>query len=173
MLDLTLRLMMQRVALAVTELNQTVEHVRPTPRTLESRPAMVLCSRIPGRERWYVDALEDNPRLAATVEVVLRSEEGVLDARANPLTGRVVVRYQPGVPSESIEALIHRAVEFGPMSEAEFSSFRSKKAPTTGSFHHLLAAELACCAVNLILLGEFCPFVLGAVGLHLLMHRHA
>jgi len=162
---------MQRVA--VTEMNQTVEHVLPTLRTLGKRPAMVLCSQVPGRERWYVDALEDNPRLAATVEVVLKSEEGILDARANPLTGRVVVRYRPGLPSESIEALIHRAVEFGPMSEAEFSSFRSNKAPAHRSFPHLLAAEIGCCAINLILLGEFCPFVLGAVGLHLLMHGHA
>ena len=134
---------------------------------------MVLCSRVPGRERWYVDALEDNPRLAATVEVVLRSEEGMLDARANPLTGRVMVRYRRDLLSESPEALIRRAVEFGPMSEAEFSSFRSKKTPATLSFRHLLLAELGCSAINLIILGELCPFVLGAIGLHLLLHRHA
>ena len=134
---------------------------------------MVLRSQVPGRERWYVDALEDNPRLAATVEVVLKSEEGIFDARANPLTGRVMVRYRRDSFAGSVEALIHRAVEFGPMSEAEFSSFRSKKAPAGPSFHHLLAAEIACCAINMVLLGEFCPFVLGAVGLHLLMHRHA
>ena len=136
-------------------------------------PAMVLCSRIAGRERWYVDALEDNPRLAAAVEVVLRSEDGILDAHANPLTGRVLVRYRPELPSESVEATIRRAVEFGPMSQEEFSSFQSNKAPATRSFHHLLAAEAACCAVNMVVLGEFCPFVLGAIGLHLLMHRHA
>ena len=134
---------------------------------------MVLCSRVPGRERWYVDALENNPRLAATVEAVLKSEEGILDALANPLTGRVLVRYQRGLLPESSETLIRRALEFGPMSEAEFSTFRSSKAPSSHSFRHLLAAEIACCAINMILLGEFCPFVLGAVGLHLLMHRHA
>ena len=134
---------------------------------------MVLCSRVAGRERWYVDALEDNPRLAAAVEVVLKSEEGILDAHANPLTGRVLVRYQPDLPAESVAALIQRAIEFGPMSEAEFASFQSTKLPATRSFHHLLAAEAVCCAINMVVLGEFCPFVLGAVGLHLLMHRHA
>jgi len=144
--------------------------INPTP---GFRPAMVLCSRIAGRERWYVDALEDNPRLAAAVAVVLGSEDGILDAQANPLTGRVLVRYGPDLPSESVEAMIQRAVEFGPMSEAEFASFQSKKVPATRPFHHLLAAEVVCCAVNMIVLGEFCPFVLGAVGLHLLMHRHA
>ena len=141
--------------------------------TLGFRSAMVLCSRVAGRERWYVDALEDNPRLAAAVEVVLKSEEGILDAHANPLTGRVLVRYQPDLPAGSIAALIQRATEFGPMSEAEFASFQSSKLPATRSFHHLLAAEAVCCAINMVVLGEFCPFVLGAVGLHLLMHRHA
>jgi len=162
---------MQKIA--VREIRQTVEREVRTNRVLQRRPVMVLYSRVPGRERWYVDAVEDNPRLAAAVEVVLRSEEGILDARANPLTGGVVLRYQPGLPSASIEAMIHRAVAFGPMSEAEFSSFRSQEAPANMSFRHLLVAELACTAINLALLGEFCPFVLGAVGLHLLMHRHA
>ena len=159
--------------IAVTGMIQTIEDGLLTKPVLESRPAMVLCSRVPGRERWYIDALEDNPRLAATVEVVLRSEEGILDARANPLTGRVMVRYRRDLLSESPEALIRRAVEFGPMSEAEFSSFRSKKTPVTLSFRHLLLAELGCSAINLIILGELCPFVLGAIGLHLLLHRHA
>ena len=154
-------------------MRQAVEcEIRPR-HVVGKRPAMILCSQVPGRERWYVDAVEDNPRLAAAVEVVLKSEEGILDAHANPLTGRVVVRYQPGLSSEPIESLIRRAVEFGPMSEAEFSSFCSQKAPASMSFRHLLVAELACSAINLVLLGEFCPFVLGAVGLHLLLHRYA
>lgn len=159
--------------MAVIGMRQTAEEGLLTSRVLGSRSSMVLCSQVSGRERWYVKALEDTPRLAAAVEVVLRSEEGILDARANPLTGRVLVRYRPDSLSEPIEALIHRAVEFGPMSEAEFSGFRSKKAPASLSFRHLLGAEIACCAINMIILGEFCPFVLGAVGLHLLMHRHA
>jgi len=156
-----------------TETPQTIASrlsVIPSPRFYS---AIVLCSQVPGRERWYVDALEDNPRLAAAVQVVLKSEEGILDVRANPQTGRVLVRYRPELLSQPVESLIRRAVEFGPMSEAEFSDFQSKKAPASLSFGHLLAAEIGCCAINLILLGEFCPFVLGAVGLHLLMHRHA
>ena len=154
-------------------MRQAAEGGLLTNRTLGAQPAMVLCSQIPGRERWYVNALEDTPRLAAAVEVVLRSEEGVLNAHANPVTGRVLVRYRPELLSEPIEALIHRALEFGPMSEAEFSSFRSEKAPAALSLHHLLVDEIGCCAINMLLLGEFCPLALGGVGLHLLMHRHA
>src|SRR6202790_5458536 len=66
------------------------------------QPRMVLCSQVRGRERWYLDALEDNPRLAAAVELVLRSEEGIDGASANPLTGRVLVKYSPDLISESI-----------------------------------------------------------------------
>jgi hypothetical protein len=133
---------------------------------------VVLCSQVRGRERWYVNALEDNPRLAAAVELVLRSEEGIQNAHANPLTGRVLVHYRPDLLSETIEALIHRALEFGPMSREEFSSLRSKE-PGTLSFHHLLAAEIGCSAIKMLLLGGFCPLVLSAAGLLFFVHRHA
>ena len=86
---------------------------------------MVLRSQVRGRQRWYVDALEDNPRLAAAVELVLRSEEGIHGASVNPLTGRVLVHHDPDLLPEFIEALIHRAIEFGPMSREEFSALRS------------------------------------------------
>jgi hypothetical protein len=135
-------------------------------------PNTVLCSRVPGRERWYVNALEDNPRLAASVEFVLRSEEGVLDACVNPLTGRVLVHYRPELLSESIEALLHRALEFGPMSREEFSSIRSDR-PGNSSFRNILAAEIGCTALKLLFLGGFCPIALGAAGLLFFMHRRS
>jgi hypothetical protein len=97
----------------------------------------------------------DSPRLAAAVELVLRSEEGILDARANPLTGRVLVHYRPDLLSESIEALLHRALDFGPMSWEEFSSIRSDRPGTP--FRHLLAAEIGCTALKMIFLGGCCP----------------
>jgi hypothetical protein len=143
-----------------------------TSRTLGCQAAVVLCSQVPGRQRWYVDALEDNPRLAAAVELVLKSEEGILDAHANPLTGRVLVHYQPDLPSETIEALIQRALEFGPMSREEFSSLHSKK-PGTQPFRHLLAAEIGCTAFKWMFLGGCCPLVLGAASLLLFVDRRA
>ena len=147
-----------------------VEGTQPTSSNLRLRPAMVLCSRVPGRDRWYVDVLEDRPRLAAAVELVLRSEEGILDARANPLTGRVLVHYQPHVLSESVESLIHRALEFGPMSLEEFRSLRTDRR-SPAPLRHLLAAEIGCTALKLILVGGCCPLALSAAGLLLLIHR--
>jgi hypothetical protein len=156
----------------VIGMGQAAEDGLFTNLTLGTQPALVLCSHVPGRERWYVDALEDNPRLAAAVESVLRSEEGILNAHANPLTGRVLVHYRPDLLSEAIEALIHRALEFGPMSREEFSSLRSKE-PGTLPFRHLLAAEIGCSAIKMLLLGGFCPLALGAAGLLFFVHRHA
>src|SRR4030088_1202729 len=68
------------------------------------------CSRIRGRERWHVDGLKGNRRLAAAVQVALRGESGVEDAAANPLTGRVLVRYSPDHMQASVEVLIRQAL---------------------------------------------------------------
>ena len=137
-----------------------------------SRAVVVLCSQVAGRQRWYVDALEDNPRLAAAVELVLRSEDGISAAQANPLTGRVLVHYRPDSLSDTVDTLIHRALEFGPLSREEFSSLYAKE-PGTRPFHHLLAAEIGCSAIKWMFLGGFCPLALGAAALLLFVDRHA
>jgi len=135
------------------------------------RPALVLHSQVSGRERWHVGAIEDRPRLAAAIELVLRSEEGILDARANPLTGRVLVYYRPGRLSEPIETLLHRALGFGAMSREEFSGIQSSR--PGNPFRHLLAAEIGCTALKVISLGGYCPLALGAAVLLLFMHRRS
>jgi ATP-binding cassette subfamily B protein len=133
---------------------------------------MVLRSRISGRERWYVDALEDRPRLAAAVELVLRSEESIEEVRANPLTGRVLVRYRPDSVSESVETLLGRAIEAGPMSAEEFAALRSER-PRSSFSKQLVTAEIACCLSHMVVFGGLCPIGLAATGVLLLLHRRA
>lgn len=138
--------------------------------------AIVPCSRVPGRERWRVGKLEGNPRFSATIELLLRSEEGVEEVRANPVTGRVLVRYQPESVSESIETLIRRALEFGPMSEEEFSTLRSSPArfsPACFSVDGFVAAELGCTVIKMMLFGSCCPAVLAAAGLWFVISRNS
>ena len=135
-------------------------------------PRLSLRSYVPGRERWHVDGLEDNPRLAAAVELVLRSEEGIKEVRANPLTGRVLVRYQPGSISASVETLLLRAVEAGPLSEEEFVAFRSEQ-PERSFPKQLLTTEIACSLSHMVLFGGFCPIGLAATGVLLLLHRRS
>lgn len=133
------------------------------------KTTMVLRSQVRGRQRWYVDVLEDNPRLAAAVELVLRSEEGIRCASANPLTGRVLVHHDPDLLPEFIEALIHRAIEFGPMSREEFSALRPNDNHGFGA-NHLIAAEIGCSIIKIFLLGGSCPIGLAAAGVLLLFH---
>jgi hypothetical protein len=109
------------------------------------------CSRIRGRERWHVGGLRGNERLAAALEVALKGEPGVEEAVANPLTGRVLVRYSPDHVQASVESLIRRALALDPMMEREFSRPVISKLfvlPT-----RLLAAELGCSLLKLLLVG--------------------
>jgi hypothetical protein len=137
--------------------------------TVSQRAKVVLRSSIPGRERWYVSALEDRPRLAAAVELVLGKEEGIESAHANPLTGQILIHCKPDLGPEKIEDLIRRAIEFGPMSREEFAALKPKPARSV-SIKHLAMAEMACSAVHMGLLG-FCPLTLVAAGLVFLIHR--
>jgi hypothetical protein len=145
-------------------------------RKAENRAAMqpikVLRSRVRGRERWYVDGLEDHPRLAAAIELVLRSEEGIEEVCANPLTGRVLVRYRPDSVSESVETMLGRAIEAGPMSREEFAALRPEL-PRSSFSGQLVTAEIACCLSHIVVFGGLCPIGLAATGVLLLLHRSA
>jgi hypothetical protein len=136
------------------------------------QPRLVLRSRIPGRERWHVKLLEDNPRLAAAVELVLRSEEGLDEVRVNPLTGRVLVRYRPDSTSKPIEEVLRGAMEAGPLSREEFAALR-KEQPRDSVSRQVLTAEIACCLSHVILFGGICPLGLLATGALLLLHRNS
>ena len=132
---------------------------------------MTLRSRTAGRERWRIEAREDRPRLAAALELVLSGEPGVECVKANPLTGRVLVHYRPDLISETIEELIRRALEFGPMTPREYAERLrlSGKLPVA----HLLGLEIACTALKIALFGGCCPLALGAAGLLLFHHRRS
>ena len=131
---------------------------------------LALYSRVPGRDRWYVPAIEDNPRLAAELETVLRTEDGIESAQANPLTGRILVHYRRGWNPEALRELIGRALEFGPMSREEYAALRSQKLQTW-TVKNLVAAELCCSALKFSLFGACCPLALAAAGLLILAHR--
>jgi hypothetical protein len=154
-------------------MTQSPEVARIPPHTyLASRPgtqatikcqefSLTPCSRMCGRERWQVGGLRGNERLAAALEVALKGEPGVEEAVANPLTGRVLVRYSPDHVQASVESLIRRALALDPMMEGEFSRPVASKLfllPT-----RLLAAELGCSLLKLLLLGGASGPVLGTL----------
>ena len=114
------------------------------------------CSRIRGRERWHVSGLRGNERLAAAVEVALKSESGVEEVVANPLTGRVLVRYSPDHIETPVETMIHQALTLDPMIEQELS--RPVASKPFFLTKRVLVAELGCSLLKLVVLGGVsCP----------------
>ena len=77
-------------------------------------------------------------------------ELGVEEAVANPLTGRVLVRYSPDHVQAPVEMLIRRALALGPMLEREF--FRPLTSKPLLLPKRLLVAELGCSSLKFLLL---------------------
>jgi hypothetical protein len=140
-----------------------------SPSTTQRR-RMKLCSRIRGRERWQVKLLENHPRLAAAVELVLQTEPGVLEARANPVTGRVLVLYDPATLTDPVESLLRRALESSPLSREEFRLLRPKPR-RVASHRRLLALEATCSLFHVVLMGGFCPLGLACAAALFLVER--
>ncbi|MGW1997528.1 ABC transporter ATP-binding protein [Embleya sp. NPDC001921] len=67
-------------------------------------------SVIPGRQRWEVAGLYGNLVLARLLETYLNRHENILDARANPATGRMLILHDPEVPSRDIADYVRKAV---------------------------------------------------------------
>ena len=134
---------------------------------------LCLRSRIPGRERWHVSELEDNPPLAAAVELVLRSEEGIEEVRANPVTGRVLIRFRPELLPDSVESMLGRALAGGPMSGEEYAALIARRTPEDSFAEQLVKTELVCSAFRMVLFGAFCPLGVAATCALVLLHRRS
>jgi Heavy metal associated domain 2 len=114
------------------------------------------CSLIRGRERWYVGGLKGNERLARAVEVALTGESGIEEVVANPLTGRILVRYSLDHVQAPVEILIRRALALDTMIELAFSHSLTPKPFLLPK--RLLVAELGCSSLKFLLLGGIsCP----------------
>ncbi|HYC93757.1 MAG TPA: hypothetical protein VEO54_31430 [Thermoanaerobaculia bacterium] len=81
-------------------------------------------SAIRGRERWQVPALHARPRYAAAVERELSRHAIVRHAWANPLTGRLLVQYDPGVRAEEVHDRIRASLGIEPATPDELRDWR-------------------------------------------------
>jgi ATP-binding cassette, subfamily B, bacterial len=161
--------MLEDLVVSPSESDCTAVALAPTASVVR-QPRMRLCSCINGRERWYVDVLENHPHLSAAVELVLQTEEGIQEARVNPVTGRVLVRYDPRAVAHSVERLLRRALDVRPLSTEEFSAFRPRQSEAH-SHTPVLKVEAGCFLVHTILLGGFCPVGLACAAVLFLVNR--
>jgi cation-transporting P-type ATPase C len=89
-----------------------------------SHPNLTLLSAVPGRERWKVPAIESRPRLAAALEIALRKECGAAVVKANPVTGRVLVKWHPSQKPPKVRSIVSAALDRGPLSETAYRKLR-------------------------------------------------
>lgn len=75
--------------------------------------AVSVRSAIPGRVRWDVAELLDRPELAAVITQALTSSRGVRSVNANPVTGRVLLHYDPGIPLFFFQNMLELAIRHG------------------------------------------------------------
>jgi hypothetical protein len=77
----------------------------------DRRDGVRLCSAVPGRMRWQLEALRDRPRYAATVAMTLEQTAGILAVQATPLTGRLLVHCDINFTPTAIASLVHAALQ--------------------------------------------------------------
>ena len=78
-----------------------------SPRSQKSKkPPFKLRSAIPGRERWDVEAIVGNASRARHLEEALSRSPRLRHAHANPLSGRVLLIFDPQLPKLNVRMLL-------------------------------------------------------------------
>lgn len=67
-------------------------------------------SVIPGRQRWDIAVMLNQPQTAKLLEAELRESPGVGTVRANPVTGRLLIHHDMLLSSEEVDRLVREAV---------------------------------------------------------------
>lgn len=87
--------------------------------------AVAIRSAIPGRERWQIGSLRSRPSFAVAIERALSRHAPVRYAWANPLTGRLLLQYDPGVRPEEVHDRLHASLGVAPASADELHEWRT------------------------------------------------
>lgn len=98
-------------------------------------------SVIPGRQRWDVKLVLGRPRTAEVLAAVLRRVPGITEARANPVTGGVLVRHDARVRATDVGRIVRRAVTLvaeGPTRTARPAPAQPVAAPAQRADHGLV-----------------------------------
>ncbi|WP_437605003.1 cation-translocating P-type ATPase [Sorangium sp. So ce834] len=77
--------------------------------------------------RWDVSGLKDHPRYAAAVESALEREPGIREVHANPVTGRLLLHYDRGLPRIAIEAKLRAALSSPPLAHEAYRRWREQR----------------------------------------------
>jgi hypothetical protein len=87
--------------------------------------AVAIRSAIPGRERWQIGPLRYEPSYAVAIERELSRHAPVRYAWANPLTGRLLLQYDPGVRPEEVRDRLYASLDAAPATDDELTAWRT------------------------------------------------
>src|SRR5947209_11807343 len=87
--------------------------------------AAAIRSAIPGRERWQIGPLRYEPSYAVAIERELSRHAPVRYAWANPLTGRLLLQYDPGVRPEEVRDRLYASLDSAPATDDELTAWRA------------------------------------------------
>jgi cation transport ATPase len=82
-------------------------------------------SAIRGRERWQIDALHARPHYAVALERELSRHAVIRHAWANPLTGRLLLVYDPGVQRDEVHDRVRASFGIAPATPGEVRDWRT------------------------------------------------
>jgi manganese/zinc-transporting P-type ATPase C len=82
-----------------------------------AEPKFQLLSQTPGRQRWAVPTIQGRPRLAAAVFAALRREISLADSEVNPVTGRILLRWNHEGTEPLVEEILQRVLSVEPLDE--------------------------------------------------------
>ena len=102
---------------------------------------IVLSSAVPGRVRYHVNALKGQERLASSLAERVATEAAVRDARANPVTGSVLVRFDPArLDTRRVTDLVLRQVRA--LSNGHHGHHNGHREMGEAAWHTLSGAEV-------------------------------
>lgn len=100
-------------------------------------------SSIPGRVRWQIDDLRGRPELATAIAALVVRTAGVMAASSSPVTGSLLVRFDPELDLDRLGDAVDEAVS---VARADTSPPPSRTGPTSlapvepaARVHHKLA----------------------------------
>ncbi len=109
-------------------------------------PTTVLHGAVPGRLRLKVGGLRGNPGLKGDLEHRLAGYGGVTAARASPLTGNLLILFDPALPQDAILAGLRSTLEALPPSPGYLGG--PQDGSRGGVPWHRLPAEAVCHALD-------------------------
>jgi cation-transporting P-type ATPase C len=113
-------------------------------------PDICLLSSRPGRQRWNVPAILNQPRHSAAVEARLRELLSSAKATVNSVTGRILLEGTGVGPESDVRALLGEALTANPLRESTWPAKRAEAQPPAKA--HKLMTKLIVGGSKLLLI---------------------